>query len=72
MTLEGANPQAAMSPEQMRPGYVNYIRSDKSRTQTGIPTYAVARSSGVYPGIDVLYHGKERELEYDFCSVAAG
>ncbi len=66
MTLEGANPRAAMSSEQMLPGYVNYISSDKSRTQTGIPTYAVARSSGVYPGIDVLYYGKERELEYDF------
>jgi hypothetical protein len=66
MTLDGANAHAAMSPERELPGYVNYITGDRARTHTGIPTYAAARAAGVYPGIDLVYYGTERQLEYDF------
>jgi hypothetical protein len=66
MTLDGANPGAAMSPERLLPGYVNYITGDNAHSHTGIPTYAAARATGVYPGIDLIYYGTERQLEYDF------
>jgi len=66
MTLDGANPRAAMSPARPLPGYVNYISGDKAQTRTGIPTYAATRAAGVYPGIDLVYYGTERQLEYDF------
>jgi len=66
MTLDGANTRAAMSPDRPLPGYVNYITGDKSKTHTGIPTYAATRTTGVYPGIDLVYYGTERQLEYDF------
>jgi hypothetical protein len=66
MTLEGANAKAAMSPERELPGYVNYLSGEKAQTHTGIPTYAAARATGVYPGIDLVYYGTERQLEYDF------
>jgi len=66
MTLDGANPHAAMSPDHLLPGYVNYISGDRAQTRTGIPTYAATRAAGVYPGIDLIYYGTGRELEYDF------
>jgi hypothetical protein len=66
MTLEGANTQATLSPERALPGYVNYLSGDKSQSHTGIPTYAATRATGVYPGIDLVYYGTERQLEYDF------
>lgn len=66
MTLDGANSRAAMSPDRPLPGYVNYITGDKSKTYTGIPTYAATRAAGVYPGIDLVYYGTARQLEYDF------
>jgi hypothetical protein len=66
MTLDGANPRATMSPDRPLPGYVNYITGDKAKTYTGIPTYAATRAAGVYPGIDLVYYGTARQLEYDF------
>src|SRR5665213_3632467 len=66
MTLDGANTRAAMSPDRPLPGYVNYISGDKAQTHTGIPTYAATRAVSVYPGIDLVYYGTERQLEYDF------
>jgi Bacterial Ig-like domain (group 3)/Beta-propeller repeat len=66
MTLNGANPRAAMSPDRPLPGYVNYISGDKAQTHTGIPTYAATRAASVYPGIDLVYYGTGRQLEYDF------
>jgi hypothetical protein len=66
MTLDGANANATMSPERPLPGYVNYITGDKSQNRTGIPTYAATRVLEAYPGIDLVYYGTERQLEYDF------
>ena len=31
-----------------------------------VPHYANVRASEVYPGIDVVYHGRQNQLEYDF------
>jgi len=67
MKLVGANPKAAMSPEQPLGGYVNYMHgTDPSNWQTGVPTFAAARVAAVYPGIDLVYYGTQRQLEYDF------
>ena len=66
MTLDGASATAAMSPDRPLPGYVNYITEDKAHTHTGIPMYAATRVSQAYPGIDLVYYGTERQLEYDF------
>ncbi len=66
MTLDRANTRAAMSADRPLPGYVNYITGDKAKTYTGIPTYAATRAAGVYPGIDLVYYGTARQLEYDF------
>ena len=49
------------------PGRANvFIGDDRSRWRTGIPTYSQVRYRGLYPGIDLDFHGDQRELEYDF------
>ncbi len=67
MHLIGANPQAAISGLNPLPTQVNdYRGSDPQQWHTGIPTYAKVQLQKVYPGIDLIYYGNQRQLEYDF------
>jgi hypothetical protein len=43
-----------------------YLGNDKSKWQEGVPNYRSVIYEDVYPGIDMKYHGRERNLEYDF------
>jgi len=48
-------------------GNVNYLVGNKpSDWRTNIPTYARVRYEQIYPGIDLVYYGNQRQLEYDF------
>ncbi|AXC10325.1 Cell surface protein [Acidisarcina polymorpha] len=48
-------------------GSANYfIGNDSAKWLTNIPTYAKVKYSNVYPGIDLVYYGNQRQLEYDF------
>ncbi len=59
------NPTAVGEDEQ--PGRVNYfLGKDPKRWHTNVPTYARVRYKNVYPGIDLIYYGNHRQLEYDF------
>jgi len=56
-----------MSGEEMLPGKVNYlIGKDPAKWRSELSTYAKVRYVGVYPGIDLVFYGNQRELEYDF------
>ena len=67
MRLVGAVRSSAMSAEERLPGRSNYlIGRNSSQWQTGIPTFRKIVQRGVYPGIDMVYHGEQRHLEYDF------
>jgi len=68
MQLAGnANATANPAGEGLLPGTVNYfVGSDQSTWRTGVPTYARVRYSEVYPGVDLVYYGNQRRLEYDF------
>lgn len=67
MQLRGANPDAAFSGAEPLPGTANYfIGNDPAQWRTAIPTYARVRQDQVYPGIDLVYYGRQRQLEYDF------
>ncbi len=67
MQIEGANSRAKPTGEMQLPGKINYfIGNDPARWRTGIPTYANVRYQDIYPGIDLVYYGNHRELEYDF------
>jgi hypothetical protein len=53
--------------EDELPGKVNYfIGNDPIKWRTDLPTYAKVRYSSVYPGVDLVYYGNQRQLEYDF------
>ncbi|MBL8216929.1 MAG: SBBP repeat-containing protein, partial [Bryobacterales bacterium] len=52
---------------QLLPGATHYLRGrDASRWQTNIGTFARLRYPRVYPGIDLVYYGNQRSLEFDF------
>jgi hypothetical protein len=68
MELAG-NAKATANPagEGLLPGTANYfVGSDQSAWRTGVPTYARVRYGEVYPGVDLVYYGNQRQLEYDF------
>ena len=55
-----------------RVGAVNLLLgSDPAGWRVGIPTFARVEVKDVYPGVDVIYYGNQRQLQYDFV-VAAG
>jgi hypothetical protein len=67
MSLRGANAAPTVTGENELPATVNYLRgSDAARWHTNVPTYARVRYREIYPGIDLVYYGRERSLEYDF------
>jgi hypothetical protein len=67
MKLVGANPQPPVSGQDALPGKVNYfIGDDPKKWRTNVPTYAKVKYESVYPGVDLVYYGDGRQLEYDF------
>jgi hypothetical protein len=67
MRLENAHPAPSVRAENQQAGESNYfIGDDPSKWLTEIPHYAQVRYQDVYPGIDQLFYGNDRQLEYDF------
>ena len=67
MQLNGVRPGVRVAGQEMQEGTVNYlIGNDESKWHTSIPTYSRVKYEGVYPGIDLVYHGDHQRLEYDF------
>jgi len=67
MQLVGANPSPLVSGQGELPGKSNYLRgNDPARWQVNVPNYAGIAYQDVYAGIDLVYHGSGRQLEYDF------
>jgi len=59
------NPQIVGEiPLQTRVNY--FVGRDPSQWHRNIPTYGQVRYHNVYPGIDLVYYGNNRHLEYDF------
>jgi hypothetical protein len=49
------------------PGRTNYfLGRDPHAWMTSVAAYGSVRYAGVYPGIDLVYHGASGSLEYDF------
>src|SRR5207237_4864143 len=72
MKLLGGNPHPRVSGTDELAGKTNYfIGKDPRKWLTGVPSYTAVGYKGVYPGIDLIYKGKQQELEYDF-AVAPG
>ncbi len=72
MNLVGANNQPAITGTNRLPGKSNYlIGNDPAKWRRNVPQYSRVRYEQVYPGIDLVYYGKQGQLEYDF-QVAPG
>lgn len=67
MRLVGANQTPQTEGLEELPGTVDYfIGRDPRKWHTDIRTYSKVIYRDVYPGIDQVFHGNERKLEYDF------
>jgi hypothetical protein len=67
MRLAGGRASAKASPGKPLSGTSNHlIGSDPARWQTGVRSFGEIRYENVYPGIDLVYYGSQRQLEYDF------
>jgi hypothetical protein len=67
MKLEGANDNLTVEGLDELQGRTNYfIGDDPNEWQKAVPTYKRIKYSNVYDGVDLVYYGNQRELEYDF------
>jgi hypothetical protein len=67
MAVLGANPGAVITGRKQLPGKVHYfIGNELTRWRSNVRTYARVHYQDIYPGIDLVYYGNERQLEYDF------
>jgi hypothetical protein len=71
MRLLGAEPNPALAGLERLPGTSNYfIGNDPAKWQRQVPSFGRVKYTGVYPGIDLVYYGNQRQLEYDFLVAA--
>jgi uncharacterized protein (TIGR03437 family) len=68
MALKGSRNLGALpSAEDELTGKINYlIGNDPAQWHTGVPTFSKVRYRNVYRGVDLVYYGNQRQLEYDF------
>jgi hypothetical protein len=67
MALVGGNPHPGLVGRRELRGRVNYLLgNDPRRWQVGVPTFAQVLYRDVYPGVDLVYYGRQGRLEYDF------
>lgn len=72
MKLVGANLRPEISGLEELPGKFNYfIGNDSAKWATDVPLFSKIQYRDVYRGIDLVYYGNQRQLEYDF-QVAPG
>ncbi|HEX8191233.1 MAG TPA: SBBP repeat-containing protein, partial [Pyrinomonadaceae bacterium] len=57
---------AEITGEGRLPGRVNYFRGGARRVEATASRYARVRYHSVYEGVDMVYYGDGRRLEYDF------
>jgi hypothetical protein len=67
MKLRNANPAPRVVGLEELPSKVNYFVGKDSRNwRRGVATYAKVKHESVYPGVDLVHYGNQRQLEYDF------
>jgi hypothetical protein len=67
MKLVRADPAAKVTGLDVLPGKSNYfIGNDPKNWHSDVPTFAKVKYEGIYKGIDLIYYGNQRHLEYDF------
>src|SRR5437660_4007755 len=65
--LVGANPVPEVAGVGELPGKSNYfVGNDPKKWRANVPTYVKVEYRDVYPGVNLVYYGNQRQLEYDF------
>ena len=66
----GANPQPQVVGLDRLAGTSNYfIGSDPSQWHTNVANYGQVEYQDLYPGVDLVFYGNQRQLEYDYVVV---
>ncbi|MCH7771009.1 MAG: SBBP repeat-containing protein, partial [Bacteroidetes bacterium] len=67
MKLLGSNTVPAVTGLKELPGITNYfIGNDPQKWYTNVPSYTKVEYREVYEGVDLVYYGNQRQLEFDF------
>jgi uncharacterized repeat protein (TIGR01451 family) len=67
MKFSGANVRPRVVGLEELQGKVNYfVGDDPAHWRVNVPTYAKVRYESIYPGVDLIYYGNQRQFEYDF------
>src|SRR5215831_1435180 len=67
LEFQDANASPRITGTQQLPGKTNYFTgSDPQKWHTNVPSYARVQYGDLYPGIDAMFYGNSRRLEYDF------
>ena len=67
MKFVGSETKPQVAGQEELAGKVNYlVGNNPQRWRTGISTYAKVAYQNLYPGVDLVYYGNQRQLEYDF------
>jgi uncharacterized repeat protein (TIGR01451 family) len=67
MRFAGARTDPRVTPGRELPGRSHYFTGgDQSRWRTGVPAYDRVTVEQIYDGIDLVFHGSQQQLEYDF------
>jgi len=67
LSLTGASRGISFEAQNPLPGASNYfIGKDRGQWKTRIRQYSQVVAHDVYPGVDMVYYGKQGQLEYDF------
>ena len=65
--LQRTNPGTEITGLEKLPGRTDYfIGSDPKDWRTGVPSYSRVKYHEIYPGVDLIFYGNQRRLEYDF------
>ena len=65
--LEHATGKTKVSGIDELAGKSNYfIGNDSAQWRRDIPTFGGVKYQGIYSGVDLIYYGNQRQLEYDF------
>ena len=66
MRLVGAAAAPTVTGVDPLPGRVHSLVGDPDRWRRDVPTFARVQYADVYPGISLVFYGREGQLEYDF------
>lgn len=67
MRLVGGRKDAKVAAKDLLSSKSNYfIGNTATNWRVNVPHYGQVKYEGVYPGVDLVYYGNQRQLEYDF------